>query len=204
MSWALRRAAGCFLLTLAGSAVTAWGGEWPQILGPHRSGVADNEKLAGTWPDKGPPLVWQRDVGAGYAGPAVSRGRLVLFQRQQNDAVAVALDAASGKELWQATFPTSYSSQIAPDDGPRCVPVIVDDDVYLFGAQGDLHCVSLANGESAGRGICTTTLLRRKVISARGAARWSKETRCWSTSEVAAQAWWRSSQGWCDRLEERR
>ena len=34
-----------------------------------------------------------------------------------------------------------------PDTGPRCVPLIHDGAVYLYGAAGDLHCVSLADGK---------------------------------------------------------
>jgi hypothetical protein len=34
-------------------------GDWPQILGPHRDGVAEQEKLAQSWPSAGPKTVWQ-------------------------------------------------------------------------------------------------------------------------------------------------
>ena len=32
----------------------ALAGDWPQILGPHRNGLADDERLAASWPDAGP------------------------------------------------------------------------------------------------------------------------------------------------------
>ncbi|MGI9459194.1 MAG: hypothetical protein ACR2NF_04280, partial [Pirellulales bacterium] len=42
----------------------ALAGDWPQILGPHRSGIADpDERLADTWPASGPQEVWRRPVG---------------------------------------------------------------------------------------------------------------------------------------------
>src|SRR4051812_41135230 len=64
-----------FLVCIA----VCWGigvraGDWPQILGPHRNGAAEKESLAAQWPDDGPPLRWQRDVGSGYAGIAVAKG----------------------------------------------------------------------------------------------------------------------------------
>ena len=46
-------------------------GDWPQILGPHRDGEAEKEKLADTWPADGPKTLWQRRLAAGYAGLAV-------------------------------------------------------------------------------------------------------------------------------------
>lgn len=123
------------------------GGDWPQILGPKRDGKAAKEKLADQWPTDGPRVVWQRPVGSGYAGVAAVGRRVVLWHRVEDESVAEGLDASSGQPIWKAAFPTSYSSTIAPDDGPRCVPVIHDNRVFLVGAQGDLHCVSLRDGK---------------------------------------------------------
>ena len=49
-------------------------GDWPQILGPRRNGVAIDERIAGAWPSSGLKTLWQREVGRGFAGVAVSRG----------------------------------------------------------------------------------------------------------------------------------
>ncbi|MBI1901281.1 MAG: PQQ-like beta-propeller repeat protein [Planctomycetia bacterium] len=117
-------------------------GDWPQILGPHRNGVAEDEKLAAAWPAGGPKVVWQRQVGTGFAGPAVVKGKLYLFHRVGKEETFECLDAASGKPLWKVAFAASYVSSISPDDGPRCVPLVHEDRVYLFGAAGNLHCVS--------------------------------------------------------------
>ena len=122
-------------------------GEWPQILGPARDGKAQGERLATNWPAPGPPVVWQRAVGHGYAGVAVSGGRVILYHREGNEALAEAIDARSGKPVWKKNFPTNYQTSIAPDDGPRCVPLIHKDRVYLFGADGDLHCLQLDTGK---------------------------------------------------------
>jgi outer membrane protein assembly factor BamB len=113
--------------------------------------VADNEHLADRWPDSGPPLAWRYSVGAGYAGPVVGRTpagelRLVIYHRQADRTVAECLDVASGKPLWRAAFPTAYASSIAPDDGPRCGPLIHAGAVYLFSAEGDVHCLDFATG----------------------------------------------------------
>lgn len=122
-------------------------GDWPQILGPQRNGVADNEKLADSFPKKGPPQVWQKEIGEGFAGVAVSDSKAILFHRVGDEERAQAFDAATGKPLWMRPFPTTYASSISPDNGPRCVPVIHDGRVFLLGAAGGLHCVSLADGK---------------------------------------------------------
>ncbi len=108
--------------------------------------TAEGERLASSWPATGPAVVWQRPVGHGYSGLAVAGGRAVLFHRLGNEAVAEAIDARSGKTLWKQSFPTNYQTSIAPDDGPRCVPLLHEERVYLFGADGDLHCLRLDSG----------------------------------------------------------
>ena len=57
-----------------------------------------------------------------------------------------AIDATTGKSLWRKDFDATYSGGINPDLGPRCVPLVHDERVYVFGAAGDLHCVSLSDG----------------------------------------------------------
>lgn len=124
----------------------ALAGDWPQILGPHRDGKAETEHIAAGWTKGQPATVWSCDVGAGYAGVAVAARKLVLFHRIGQRVIAECLDAATGKRHWKNTFPTSYASSIAPDDGPRCVPLIDAKRVYLFGADGDLHCLAMDSG----------------------------------------------------------
>ena len=131
-----------------GQTVGARAGDWPQILGLNRDGQAQREQLPAKWPAAGPQVVWQKDVGRGFAGVAVSQGHLVLFHRIENELVAEALTASSGKPLWKVTFPTRYTSTISSDDGPRCVPVIHDGQVYLLGPGGELQCVSFDSGKT--------------------------------------------------------
>ena len=121
-------------------------GDWPQILGPHRNGKAEGESLLEKWPAGGPAVLWRQKVGSGYAGPAVVRGRVVIFHRVESQERIECLDSASGKSLWKADFSASYRGGVNPDLGPRCVPLIAGESVYAFGAAGDLHAVALADG----------------------------------------------------------
>jgi len=122
-------------------------GEWPQILGPNRNAIADGEKLLTRWPSTSPKTVWQIPVGRGYAGIAVAAGKAIVFDRQANHEVLTARDAKTGNELWSAKTPVRYDSSIAPDDGPRCVPLIHDGKVFALGVAGALRCHDLANGD---------------------------------------------------------
>jgi outer membrane protein assembly factor BamB len=121
-------------------------GDWPQILGLHRNGQADGEQLA-VWPVAGPRTLWSRKVGQGFAGMAVASGRTVLFHRVEDELVAEALDTNTGKPLWKTTFETNFRGSISPDVGPRCVPLVHEARVYLYGPGGELACVTLDAGK---------------------------------------------------------
>lgn len=135
------------LAGLIGRCAVVCGGDWPQILGPNRNGVALDEHLADAWPAAGPKTLWQREVGQGYAGVAVVGDRLVLFHRVGDELVGEGLDAATGKPRWKTTLPTKYRSSISSDDGPRCVPLIHGDRVVLAGPAGEMAAVDLNTGK---------------------------------------------------------
>lgn len=133
----------CFILTTG--VMTA--GDWPQILGPERNGVAQNEKLANSWPKTGPKQLWEISIGSGYAGVAVSGKTLIVFDRRDDDEIVTARDAETGAELWTQKYPSNYRPQIEDSDGPRCVPVIDDGRVFTFGAEGVLSAWDLKTGK---------------------------------------------------------
>jgi len=131
---------------LAGRLATA--GDWPQILGPGRNGIAAaDERLADRWPEAGPRVLWQRPVGSGYAGVAVADGRVFVFHREDDREVIEAVDAATGKLLWSDGEPTTFQPQVGGGNGPLCVPVIHAGSVITFGAQGVLACREAASGK---------------------------------------------------------
>jgi outer membrane protein assembly factor BamB len=126
------------------STVTA--GDWPQILGPHRNGKAEGEMLPDALPAM-PKIAWRVQVGSGYAGPVVVGKKVVVFHRVGKQELVEALDTGNGQRLWKAEFNARYRGGIDSDLGPRCVPLVQDGKVYVFGAAGDLHCVALADGK---------------------------------------------------------
>ena len=123
-------------------------GDWPQILGPARSGTAASEKLPEKWPPGGPKKLWAAKLGSGYAGPAVVGDQAIVFHRMEDKEVVESFDARTGRSQWKTSFPALYRGGIDPDIGPRCVPVVAGDSVFVFGAAGDLHAVSLTTGKA--------------------------------------------------------
>ena len=120
--------------------------DWPQILGPTRNGVSSAAELADRWPSDGPPTLWTRPVGQGFAGVAVATGRVILFHRVKNEEVVESLDARTGAAQWRFSYSTTYRDDFGFDEGPRAVPVIADGRVYTYGAEGALTALDLATG----------------------------------------------------------
>jgi outer membrane protein assembly factor BamB len=134
----------CSSVFLGGCVLAA---DWPQLLGPTRNAVSAETGLAKSWPEQGPPVVWEREVGEGFSGPVVSGGALVLFHRVGDEEVVEALDAASGKPRWRFAYPTAYSDPYGKGDGPRSTPLVAGGKVYTLGAEGALHCLDLKDGK---------------------------------------------------------
>jgi len=136
---------GCVLtVVVLGGSLSAE--DWPQFLGPSRDGVYRGPALADAWAPQGPAVVWQMPIGAGFSGPVVAQGRVILFHRIRNEEVVEAIDPMTGASQWRYAYPSSYRDDFGFDEGPRAVPVVVNGIVYTFGAEGQLHAIDLEKG----------------------------------------------------------
>lgn len=124
----------------------AGGADWESFLGPGANSKSSETGILRQWPDSGPPLVWAVEAGEGYSAPAVSRGRLFHFDRVDDDARLTCLDAETGREIWQQTYPTDYADYYGYSNGPRNSPVVDGDRVYTFGVEGRLRCHRVTDG----------------------------------------------------------
>ena len=129
------------------SPVASARGDWPQILGPSRNGIYTGPEIVPSFPRTGPPELWKRDVGAGFAGPSVVGDRLVLFHRVNNKETVEAMDAVTGKTIWTFDYPTAYRDDFGFDEGPRAPAVIAGGRVFTHGADGMLHGIDFATGK---------------------------------------------------------
>ncbi len=132
------------IVTFSGLATAA---DWPQFLGPHRNGQADEHeaKLPDKFPGQ-PTELWQMKLGSGFAGPAVTDGKVVVFHRVEDEIVIEALSAGDGKSQWKFTAPTDYRDTFGMDEGPRATPTISGGRVFAHGADGMLFALDLTTG----------------------------------------------------------
>jgi outer membrane protein assembly factor BamB len=143
-------------------ASTASADDWPQWMGPNRDGVWREPGIVEKFPEGGPKKLWEVKVGRGYAGPAVAGGKVYVTDHvldaeqptpksgfdkveQKGGERVVCLDAATGKQLWEHSYPSNY--RIAYSAGTRCTPTVDGDRVYALGAMGDLLCLDANSGK---------------------------------------------------------
>jgi outer membrane protein assembly factor BamB len=125
------------LLLFASGKTTA--SDWPQYLGPGRNAVSDEKGLLRAWPEKGPEVLWTVSLGEGFGGPAVSEGKVYIYDRVDDKAnVLRCFDLNTGKEDWSFSHEAPWSVSY---DGSRTVPTIDGNRIYVSDAVGNFLCI---------------------------------------------------------------
>lgn len=119
--------------------------DWPQWLGPNRSGISAETGLLKSWLATGPKILWRIPLGEGFSGVSISQGRVYTLFSQSNDEFVVCLDAATGKETWRVRSDSTFKN--ANGNGPRSTPTVDNEVVYALGARGKLYALQIANGK---------------------------------------------------------
>jgi outer membrane protein assembly factor BamB len=122
-------------------------GAWPQFRGPDRDGMAAGSAgLARDWKATPPRELWGLDVGEGYAGVAVRRGRVYLldYDRDAKQSALRCLSLADGKELWRYTYPLTIKRNHGMT---RTVPVVTEKFVVALDSKNNVFCLEAVSGE---------------------------------------------------------
>jgi outer membrane protein assembly factor BamB len=137
------------LLLLTSTTALAQSTDWAQWGGPHRDFKSDAKGLAASWPETGPRRLWQRELGDGYSAIAVERGVLFTMYRKGDNEVVIALDAATGKTIWEYSYAAPFSPQydMSNGPGPHATPLVTGNYVFSSGATGKLHCLDKKSGK---------------------------------------------------------
>ncbi len=120
--------------------------DWPQFLGPTGRGFSEETNLVERIPAGGLPIVWDHEIGTGYAAPSVRGGQLVLHHRRKDLEIVEAFNAATGISQWKHGYPTAFIDPYGYNNGPRSTPVLSSGRVHTFGAEGRLVCLDRATG----------------------------------------------------------
>jgi outer membrane protein assembly factor BamB len=134
--------------------------DWPQWMGTNRDDVWAETGIIDKFPASGLNPLWRKPIHGGFAGPAVSNGKVYVTDyvrasgdekpapTKRNDLQGkervLCLDAKTGSELWKHEYDCNYT--ISYPAGPRCTPTVDAGKVYVLGAMGDLFCLDAAKG----------------------------------------------------------
>ncbi len=122
-------------------------GVWPAFRGPNRDAISpERTALARQWPAGGPPVLWSIEVGEGYAGAAVLKGRVYLIDYDRpNSADAIrCLSLDNGEEIWRYSYPVKVKRNHGMS---RTVPAVTDNYIVTIGPKCHVTCLNSQTGE---------------------------------------------------------
>jgi outer membrane protein assembly factor BamB len=137
---------------LVAAASTAWTQgaplDYPQWRGRDRDGAASAFAEPAAWPET---LVrqWTVEVGEGYGTPLVVGNTVYVFTRRGPDEVMTALDAATGRVLWQAGYPLPHVPSpptAVHGPGPKATPTFHDGTLFTMGISGIVSAFEASSG----------------------------------------------------------
>jgi outer membrane protein assembly factor BamB len=147
-------------LTLGPGKVSAgMTGSWPRFRNSTLDGVSREETpLLESWPAAGPKVAWSIDLGQGYSGAAIHKGRVYVLDyhegrpagskgpvdESQKGDVLRCLSLVDGSEIWNRW----YHVPIRRNHGvTRIVPAVSDRFVVTFGPKGHVLCLDAVTGK---------------------------------------------------------
>ncbi len=119
--------------------------DWPQYLGPNRTGVIPEAHLATDWIAQPPRLLWRQPIGVGWAGFAVASDIAVTQEQRGSEERVIAYELRTGRPLWSHADKANHNSPLG-GEGPRAVPAIDRGQVFAMGATGTLNALDLRTG----------------------------------------------------------
>ena len=151
------------LLSAASAAPPALADDWPRWRGPRGDGVWRETGIIDKFTSPQLPIVWRKEISAGYTGPTVADGRVFVADRvtepKQIERVHC-FDAATGSDIWSHSYDCVYRG-VSYDAGPRAAITIDAGRAYSLGTMGHLFCWDAPTGEILwGHDLNTTYKIR--------------------------------------------
>ncbi|MBN1974978.1 MAG: PQQ-like beta-propeller repeat protein [Sedimentisphaerales bacterium] len=132
-------------------------GAWPGFRGENFDAIVDERisiaptmqekiSLAKSWPESGPPVLWSKQLGEGFAGAAVLAGRVyVIDYDQQNEADLIrCMSLDDGKDIWQYSYPVKIKRNHGMS---RTVPAVTEKYIVAMGPKCHVTCLDSTTGE---------------------------------------------------------
>jgi outer membrane protein assembly factor BamB len=126
------------LLTGAALAAQTASLDITQWRGANRDGSAAGFVEPKAWPAQLRQR-WSVQIGEGYATPLLVGPRLYTIARRNGNEIMMALDAATGKVVWESSYAAPYKMNPATaphGQGPKATPLFHDGKLFTLGISG--------------------------------------------------------------------
>jgi len=120
---------------------------WPRFRGEHFDNICRSpEGLIDKFPEGGPVISWQHEMGEGYAGATVYKDLVYVLDHDEELRADVlrCFRLDTGEELWRR----GYYISIKRNHGmSRTVPAVTEKYVLTLGPRGHVMCTDRLSGE---------------------------------------------------------
>jgi outer membrane protein assembly factor BamB len=122
-------------------------GSWPRFRGAGFDNISrENIRLAESWGESGPEILWSIDLGEGHAGPVVANGRVYVldYDEELRADILRCFSFENGTEIWRR----GYEINVKRNHGmSRTVPAVTDKYVVTIGPKCHVMCVDALSGD---------------------------------------------------------
>jgi outer membrane protein assembly factor BamB len=123
--------------------------DWPRWRGPEGTGhVPAGETVPARLAAEIKPA-WRIDIGSGFGSPVVAGGTVYFMDLQDGKEVARAVEAATGKPLWQTPIDEPFKDGWGT--GPRFTPLVDGPRLYVLSCKGEFRCLAAEDGKPVWR-----------------------------------------------------
>jgi outer membrane protein assembly factor BamB len=178
---------------------------WPHLRGPaYTAHIPAEEKLYLEWGDKGPPILWKRQIGQGFSGLIVVNNTIYTQMQTRAGQFVEAIDVNTGKTKWRTRYEWPWEIDSAWP-GPYATPTFYNGSLFFTGCYGTAGKINPETGsilwsldiqkEFKSRGLgfgyaCTPLLYNNKLFvcaggkgAATAALNIKDGTTAWSTGD---------------------
>ncbi len=120
---------------------------WPRFNGPFDNARTQESPLSTSSGELSIVKIWELAKGEGYASPAISADKLILFHLDEGHEIIEARNPETGSAIWSYKYPAEYRDRYGYSNGPRASPLIWKGKVYAHGVTAWLTCLDLVSGK---------------------------------------------------------
>ena len=115
------------------------------LFSTYYSEIADMERSLHSWPDTGPPLIFEiKGLGNGFSSPTVTTDRIYITGEIDHIGYLYAFNI-TGKLLWKTSYGEEWTASYP---GSRAAPTLANDLLYICSGMGEITCFEVKSGNA--------------------------------------------------------